>query len=329
MDVKEKLTEILSIYKNATLKVFTTNGLIMTIVLILLFMATYLVNVSLNATLKLFQSDVFAILIAIVSAILTMALWWVLGVKYAPKLGALLTEKKIMNILFTKGDFHYFEKVDSDDLRIMPGTIIAKFINLILSWFAVTAFLLGFLLSVFPGSTTADKLTTFFTATPGLTLEYILKLLIVFVLSPLLMTITVPIPWMLLDTRLKAYNSSAKINSFVGRAVQSRLNGLFAVGGIGTLLLQGLNADNIILAVVFIFGFLAFPTILVVTLYNMLFQVKYYESFLKEIPVPFGTTRIDSETKFSTQEPTNTSDNGSESNDNPSKNSEDNNSNDS
>ena len=209
-----------------------------------------------------------------------------------------------MNILFTKGDFHYFEKVGQENLRIMPGTIIAKFINLILSWFAVVAFLLGFLLQSFQGT---DKLFAFFTANFSTNpVNYILKLIIVFVLAPILMTITIPIPWMLLDTRLKAYSSGAKINSFVGKVIQSRVNSLFAIGGIATLLIQNLSLNNfgsiILSAVFFVIGYLAFPTILMVTLYNMLFQVQYYESFLREIPVPFGTTRIDVETKFTKAE---------------------------
>ena len=120
------------------------------------------------------------------------------------------------------------------------------------------------------------------------------------------MTITIPIPWMLLDTRLKAYSSGAKINSFVGKVIQSRVNSLFAIGGIATLLIQNLSLNNfgsiILSAVFFVIGYLAFPTILMVTLYNMLFQVQYYESFLREIPVPFGTTRIDVETKFTKAE---------------------------
>ena len=33
-------------------------------------------------------------------------------------------------------------------------------------------------------------------------------------------------------------------------------------------------------------------------LYNMLFQVEYYEAFLRRIPVPFGATIIEMEQKF-------------------------------
>ena len=36
-------------------------------------------------------------------------------------------------------------------------------------------------------------------------------------------------------------------------------------------------------------------------LYNMLFQVEYYEAFLQGIPVPFGTTTIEMEQKFLTK----------------------------
>lgn len=305
MNVKKKTLDVVNIYRKATYKVFTTKGLIATFLLLIAFSTTYLMNETINlgsSSIILSQQDPIAIVVAIVSAILTMALWWILGVKYAPKLGSLLTEKKIMNILFTKGDFHYFEKVELENLRITPNTILNKFINLILSWFAVTAFLLGFFLPLFYGATGSDKLYSFFTASLGLSLAYILKLLIVFVFAPLLMSITVPIPWMLLDAQLKAYNSSNRTNSFVGKAVQTRVNSLFAIGGIVTLLIQNLTFDNIVTAIIFIFSFLAFPTILIVTLYNMLFRVQYYESFLKEIPVPFGKTRVEMETKFTKDE---------------------------
>ena len=319
MDVKKKVIEIADIYKNATLSVFTTFGLVFTILLTLLFFSFYLINFNLNLPTNLltkpvpiFHFDIIAIIVAILSSIITMAIWWILGTKYAPKVGALLTEHKLAHLLLTKGDIHYFEKVDRKTLRINVGTIIGKFINLLLSWFAVTAFLLGFLLTFFNGTTsaTSDKLYAFITSEfvfNNLS-NYILKLLIVFVLGPILMTITVPIPWMLLDSHLKAYSSSSKINSFVGKAVQTRLNSVFALGGFITLILQNLSLNTIVLVIVFIFGILAFPSMLMITLYNMLFQVQYYETFLKAIPVPFGTTKIEMEIKFNNKVETTVSD---------------------
>lgn len=304
MNIKEKIKEVLDVYKNATFSVFTTQGLALTIILLLLFFSFYLFNFTLNFGLlqkpvPVFHFDLLAIIFAILSAIFTMGIWWILGTSFAPKVGSFLTEQKIMNILFTKGDIHYFEKVDTKNLRIMPGTIIAKFINILLSWFAITAFLLGFLLPLFSGKTSADKLYAFFTSDISNPFNFILKILIVFVLGPLLMTITVPIPWMLLDTRLKAYNSATKVNTFVGSAVQTRLNSIFAISGIVTLIMQNLSLDTIVLVIVFIISILAFPAMLMITLYNMLFQVQYYESFLVQIPVPFGISKLDLEVKFS------------------------------
>ena len=112
------------------------------------------------------------------------------------------------------------------------------------------------------------------------------------------MSITIPIPWMLIDTYLKSYNSRTKTNSFVGKAIQAKLSPLFAIGGLVTLIVQNISLDTIVLIAVFAVAILAFPTIIMVTLYNMLFQVKYYESFLRKIPVPFGTTSVQMEVKF-------------------------------
>ena len=304
MDLKQKILDSFDIYKRATLKVFTTPGLVLTIILLLVFLSFNLLKFTINLKIfsepiKVFSFNPITIILSTLSAIITMSIWWFIGTTYAPKVGNFLTENKLANMLITKGDVHYFEKVDREDLRIMPGTIIAKFINLLLSWFAVTVFLLGFLLFLFSGSSTSDKLLSFFQSND--IFNYLFKCVIVFFIAPVFMSLTVPIPWMLLDTRLKAYNSGAKINSFVGRAIQIRLNSIFAIGGIVTLVLQNLSADTIILIIVFIFAFLSFPAMLMVTLYNMLFQVQYYESFLREIPVPFGTTSVETELKFKKQ----------------------------
>ncbi len=307
MDLKQKLVSVVDIYKRVTLSVFTTTGLLFSVALIIIFSPFYLYNnkkwdiPTQWGAVQIFHLDLIGLLLAVLVPILTMALWWVLGTKYAPKFGALLTEKKILNMVITKGDIHYFEKVEAETLRITPNSIISKFINLILAWIAVVAFLLGFLLSLFTGK---SKIYTFFTVqwNSGMPIDYLLKIIIIFVLSPLLMSITIPIPWMLIDTKLKAYSSATKTNNFVGRAVQAKLSPLFAIGGLITLIMQNLSIDTIILIVIFVIAILALPSVLMVTLYNMLFQVKYYESFLREIPVPFGTTKVDMEVKFQKQD---------------------------
>jgi hypothetical protein len=303
MTSNNRITNLLSIYKRATLSVFTTSGLVFTVVGLIVLMAFNLLNFTINlqvfsTPIAIFEFNPLNIILAVISAFITMSVWWFIGTKFAPKIGNILTEKKIANILITKGDIHYFEKVERETLRISPNTIIAKFINLLLSWFAVTAFLLGFLLPLFSGAGQNEKLFSFLTSNLTDIGNYILKCLVVFVLAPILMSLTVPIPWMLLDARLKAYNSGAKINSFVGRAIQGKLNSIFAIGGVVALIMQNLSLDTIVLVIVFIFSFLAFPSMITVTLYNMLFQVQYYESFLREIPVPFGTTKVEMELKF-------------------------------
>lgn len=296
------ISDLLDVYKRATLRVFTTPGLIFTVILILIFAIFNLVDFDFpfsGGNIKLFVFNPFNLLIAIVSSVLTMSIWWFVGTRYAPKIGEFLTEKKIGNMIFTKGDIHYFEKVELEDLRIVPGIVIAKFINLLMSYLAITAFLLGIFLGFFNGTDSTAKLITFFESNlSNDPVAYVLKLILVFVLAPLLLTLTIPIPWMLIDTKLKAYNSKLKINSLVGKSIQKLLTPIFAIGGLATLLLQNLTPDVIILFLTFIFIFLAFPSILMVTLYNMIFQVKYYESILRSIPVPYGTTKVEMELKF-------------------------------
>lgn len=306
MNVKNSLIGIIDLYKRATIKVFTKLGLVFSAVLIVVFLSFYIFNYNTNVSegpVPVFHFDPLGIIFSLLSAFVMMALWWMIGTRYAPKIGELLTEKKISNLLLTKGDMHYFEKVDEENLRITPINVISKFINLLLAWLAVTAFILGFLLPLFSGSTSNAKLYSFFTAEfgSGSLIDYILKIIIVFVLAPLLMSITIPIPWMLIDAHLKSYNTNTKTNAFVGRAIQTKLSPLFAIGGLITLIVQNISVDTIILIVIFAIAILAFPTIIMVTLYSMLFQVKYYESFLRKIPVPFGTTSVQMEVKFQKQ----------------------------
>lgn len=286
------------IYKNLTFRVFTVPGLIFTIVLLILFAALNMVDFEPVVGFQLLYFNPITLVIAWATAMFTMSLWWILGVWLAPLVGTFLTENKIGNMIFTKGNQHYFEKVPESDLRIKPGLIIAKFINLLMSWLAVSAFLLGIVMNYVDNTWLADFFTAnLFGSSPNYAL-YFVKVLLILVAAPILMTVVIPIPWMLLDVRLKAFHSGSKQVFLVGRAIQARLNPIFAVGGLVSLVMANLSVDLIVQLISFVIAFLCFPSVLIVTLYYMLFQVKYYESFLRRIPVPYGTTKVVMEVKF-------------------------------
>lgn len=318
----ESIKRVISAYKNVTFSVFTPAGLVTSAVIILIFVVLNLIEFTLivpftSLPIQLaFPNPVF-IVMAIIVAIYTTSLWYIIGTRWAPRVGTLLTEKKILNIIFTKGDIHYFEKTTEEELKILPSHIISKFINLLLSWLAVSAFVIGVLLPLGDiiivafgnpigafGNPNQDRMLRFFNPDFGtFPIMYIYKLILIFVISPLLLSIVWPIPWMLIDTKLKSYKSGLKLNFLVGKQLQSRLSAFFAVGGLVTLFITFATDIpafiNFIIAFLgFVLFFLGLPSAIIVLLYNLLFQVQYYESILTAIPVPFGSTKVEMEVKI-------------------------------
>ncbi len=308
----ESIKNTFSIYRQATFKVFTRGGLIISILIIILFTGLNLFEFDLDILgVRITIADFVPIniLIAFIVAFYTASMWYLIGIRLAPRVGEFLTEKKIMNIIITKGDMHYFEKTIEEERKVVPGLVIGKFINLLISWLAVSAFVIGlFYLPIagliFGEPSQQQQILNFFEPDPFVNpILYLFKLLLIFIISPLLLSIIIPVPWMLIDTKLKAYNSKIKLNFLVGRQLQARLSVLFAIGGLVTLFLSFISRLDLLLEfallfISFVILFIGLPSAIIVMLYNMLFQVEYYEAFLRGIPVPYGTTTIEMEQKF-------------------------------
>ncbi|MHA2289866.1 MAG: hypothetical protein ACXABG_13865, partial [Promethearchaeota archaeon] len=213
------LKDSISVYKESDIRVFTRAGLITSIFLIIFFGLIQFLNISFGAysLAKDSINVIIDLLLAFLSALFTSSMFWIIGKKYGPKIGNLLVTNKIAKIVLTKGDAHYFEKLGDSERKVIPGVAINKFINLLLTWLAVTAFLIGIFLPLLgslltPGENSEQSILRFLTANFDDPLYYVIKLIFVLLLTPILLNIVIPIPWMLIDTQLKSYSSGPGIN---------------------------------------------------------------------------------------------------------------------
>ena len=290
---KEVLKDAINVYKQANFQVFTRMGLIISLFIVLIFSAVHflsfnLAGISVNGGIMNFLIN---FTLAFGSALFTSSLFWMIGKNYGPKIGYLLVTNKILKIVLTKGDSHYFEKLGESERKIIPGLALNKFINLLLSWLAVSAFLIGGTIRLFN-----FPVTTFLTSNDDL-LYVFLRYIFVLIISPILLLIVIPIPWMLIDTQLKNYSSGSRLNNLVGRLVQQRVASLFAIGGVVSLFLISATLETLIALIVFIIIFVGLPASLVALFYNLLFQMEFYDEFIKTIPVPYGLTQVIMESK--------------------------------
>ncbi|MHA1991744.1 MAG: hypothetical protein ACW981_12845 [Candidatus Hodarchaeales archaeon] len=301
------LKDSIEVYRHANIRVFTRAGLISSILLIIFFGGIQFIKINIGS----FTSNndpiyvISYLLIAFLSALFTSSLFWMIGRNYGPKIGNLLVTNKILKIVLTKGDSHYFEKMGVSERKITPALTINKFINLLLTWLAVVAFLIGIFIPLigglpfFSGSGTPEiYITDFLNANFNNLAYYFIKIIFVLFLSPILLLIVIPIPWMLIDTQLKSYSSGPRINHMVGRLVQQRVASLFAIGGIVSLILVNQTFEFYFALIGFILFFIGFPVALVSFFYNLLFQLEYYDEFIKIIPVPLGITSVAMESKI-------------------------------
>ena len=194
--------------------------------------------------------------------------------------------------------------MSDSERKITAPIIFGKFLNLLIVWLSVVAFLIGVILPflgiIFPANanTTYLRVIVFLQSnTQSNWLIYLLKIVLVLFIAALLLTIVIPIPWMLIDSQLKGYLAEQRVNFFVGSQLQQRLASLFAIGGLLSLVLTNFTLDFIIAFLVFTFLFVSLPAVIVTFLYNFFFQVSHYQVFMQEIPVPYGNTQVVMETK--------------------------------
>lgn len=314
----------LEFYKQGNFRVFTSNGLLLSLILIVIFAIINLIPLNFNLNLIITEINVtlpgdllwflINVTFSIICALFTISIWWILGIKFAPKVGYHVVENNILRLLLIKNSQCYFEKLSESERKINATIIFNKLINLLIVWLSIVAFLIGvilpFLSFIFPASAnTANSQVLLFlqSSIQSNGLIYLVKILLVMFIAPLLLTIVIPIPWMLIDSQLKGYLELPRINFFIGSLIQQKLASLFAIGGLISLILSNINLQFIISFIIFIFLFISLPAVLVTFLYNLFFQISHYQVFMQEIPVPYGNTQVIMEAKVNTStiKPTN------------------------
>ena len=317
-----RLKESIEIYRKADLRVFTSPGLAISVGLILIFALLNLIPVNFPFfglfTVKIPGNLVWFLLttvLAVIGAFFTMSIWYflVVGTRLGPKLGALIVGNPILKALLLKGDQAYFEKLGESERKIGAPIVIGKLIALIIAWLSIVAFFISFFLQyldilwlppidyVTAGSDlTSIRAQKLFDADLTNPAAYLVKVLIVLFLSPVVLSIVVPLPWMLIDSNLKSYASGPRINNFVGRIVGQRISSVFFFAGLVSVI-SIVPATSLlpflVSMIVFVLLFIALPASIVVFLYHILFNVQYYNVFVDLIPVPFGLTRVDMQAK--------------------------------
>ncbi|MFX1511340.1 MAG: hypothetical protein ACFFCQ_02020 [Promethearchaeota archaeon] len=220
----------------------------------------------------------------IISVIITI-LWFTVGTWLGPNLGKLLVTNKYIIKFWTKGNRHYFEKVTEEERYVKHSQITSKFIGLLIAWTSLAATFV----SIWVGD---GDIVEFVEDTSWV--AEIIKFFLVFIISPLALTIFIPVSWMLLDVKLKAYHTGSKINWYVGKKVQQTLSSYVTIGAvIASASAIGFDKLRTVLDIfLMVFSWVGLACFLIVFLYSILFQIGYYSVFLNVIPVPYGETDV-------------------------------------
>ncbi|PWI47978.1 hypothetical protein CEE45_08750 [Candidatus Heimdallarchaeota archaeon B3_Heim] len=279
---------------------FAPSGIIISVVLSIIslffFLGPYLFTTGTNRGIELFSftiyPNVIGILISFGIAFLEIYLWFLVGIEVTPKAAHYLVDNKILKLLFTKGHVHYLEYVPVEKRKIAMPHILNKYIALIIAWVSLSAFLLQLIAGIFLGGNPSSIIN------PGSKwLLFLIRTLVIFLLVPLVFTLVYPVGWMLVDAKLKAYNSFTRLNWLVGKKVVNLTAGIITVGAI-----IGLGAtalDEFLPKMQLIFDLVIFCVVnvsLIVTIiaifYNIFFQGTFYRRIIDSIDVGFGVTSV-------------------------------------
>ncbi len=310
---KKAYKEAILAFKDVNFKSVSPMTYLVTIFLLVAFATLQFLKINLTLPLLSFvlPSNPLLIPLSLFIALLLVITWIAMGLTFAGPFARFLVNNKIAKLLFTKGDVHYIEYVPEEEDIIGFGLVVAKTIALIIAWaamaatlFSVIASLLSIVMSGFDpaGLIVLDPTQRQQLKLPQLDgftgpLVFIFQLLIIYILSPLLVTIIVPIPWMLIDARLKAFDSKkSKVNWFIGLKVQQRTRSIVSIAAI-----VGLGASYAIinrLEVIFqmvaiILVYMALPSVIISFLYLLLFQSRLRQEIIEACGVPLGKTTVE------------------------------------
>lgn len=238
--------------------------------------------------------NIFGVFISFIIAFLEIYLWFLVGVKVTPVAAHYLVDNKILKLVFTKGNVHYVEFMPEEKRRIAMPHILSKFIALIIAWVSLSAFLLQLISGIILSGDPTKILN------PGNDLFlFIIRTLVIFAFVPAVFTLVYPVGWMLIDAKLKAYNSFSKLNWLVGKKVINLTAGIITVGSI-----IGLGAaaevfedplsrlQLIIDLVLFCIINVSLTVAIVAIFYNIFFQGIFYERIVKSINIGYGITDV-------------------------------------
>ncbi|MHA2297328.1 MAG: hypothetical protein ACXAEU_14800 [Candidatus Hodarchaeales archaeon] len=280
---------------------FTRSGIIVVAILLVVGYLLQAMQFDFFALFTKPEDFLFFPIASLLVAVGIIVLWFIIGARYGPTMGNLLVENRVIALLFVRGDKYYFEKVSEEEHVVTGPFVLSRFITFFISWLSISSSLVSLFGNILGG--------LFF---PGPTIDPVInllgnnglegiawKFLLIMVIAPLILTLIIPITWLLLDVRLKALHSGSMTNWFVGTKVQSRLNGFISIGALialgGSFGLDQLvdKLTTIISLVFYCIFYISFPMILIITLYSLLFHTTFYEKFLDAIPVPYGETNVE------------------------------------
>ena len=272
------------------IKRFTLPSALVSLVLIIIFLIISLVELPILKD-NFIQPDAYRILYSIVIAIVIMLIWFSIGVWAGPRLGKFLAENIIGQKVIVGSSTVYFEELEEEELKIIPGQIISRFINLLIAWTSISATLISLVAGFVYGSD-ADDLSGFLESTN--LLDIFLKILLVLIIAPLALTLFIPISWMLLDVHMKAWNKKKRVAWLVGTKVQDKTKGYIAAGAILTSAAAiGLDQLNLLVKIILLsFAWVGLACVFVVLIYTLLFHAGYREIYHETIGIPIGETEL-------------------------------------
>jgi len=178
---------------------FARSGIIITVVLTLVSLSFLILPEIRLASFNL-SANILWIPISLAIAFIVIYFWFLLGFKITPLAAHYLVDNKILKLFFTKGDVHYLEYIPAEKRKITLPNILNKYMALIIAWVSVSAFLLNLITGGNPVNVVNP--VNFF--------HLILRTMVIFFIVPIIFTLIYPLGWMLMDTKLKAYNSATK-----------------------------------------------------------------------------------------------------------------------
>ncbi|NHJ01026.1 MAG: hypothetical protein EAX86_02740 [Candidatus Heimdallarchaeota archaeon] len=298
LKVKEHMLETLKIMYNSMRYPefkFTRSGLIISIILIIASALIFLIPLIIGEIKFLtfsIPANLLGIPISLLVAFLVIYLWFLLGLKVTPIIAHLLVDNKVLTLLFTKGNVHYVEYVPLEKRKIAFPHILNKYIALIVAWVSVSAFLLNLLAGFVAGGDPRLLVS------PGENIFFfILRTVVLFVFVPIIFTGLYPIGWMLIDAKLKAYNSVTQLNWLIGKKVLNITAGIITIGSVlalGASVIEyfAVRAQLIVDLLLFCVVNISLIVSLVTVFYNMFFQGKFYQNIIDSLNVGYGITSV-------------------------------------